>query len=115
MSLVPRTVLPVSAWARDEASPRETCLWLPIEIGSASFHNLSVDCLEFVSRPEMLPRRLSCFRTYRRSRHCIATIPSLKNLRVLSRKRSEEHTSELQSRSDIVCRLLLEKKTAYYL
>src|SRR2546421_6214844 len=26
--------------------------------------------------------------------------------------RSEEHTSELQSRSDIVCRLLLEKKKA---
>src|SRR3989440_271746 len=26
--------------------------------------------------------------------------------------RSEEHTSELQSRSDLVCRLLLEKKTA---
>src|SRR5690349_24033545 len=25
-------------------------------------------------------------------------------------KRSEEHTSELQSRRDIVCRLLLEKK-----
>src|SRR5206468_9080160 len=27
-----------------------------------------------------------------------------------SLKRSEEHTSELQSRSDLVCRLLLEKK-----
>src|SRR5216683_7438471 len=27
--------------------------------------------------------------------------------------RSEEHTSELQSRSDIVCRLLLEKKKNY--
>src|SRR2546428_14118720 len=27
------------------------------------------------------------------------------------RQRSEEHTSELQSRSDLVCRLLLEKKT----
>src|SRR5438034_6641300 len=26
------------------------------------------------------------------------------------RKRSEEHTSELQSHSDLVCRLLLEKK-----
>src|SRR2546428_8885242 len=26
------------------------------------------------------------------------------------RTRSEEHTSELQSRSDLVCRLLLEKK-----
>ena len=25
-------------------------------------------------------------------------------------KRSEEHTSELQSRSELVCRLLLEKK-----
>src|SRR5206468_9109626 len=27
--------------------------------------------------------------------------------------RSEEHTSELQSRSDIVCRLLLEKKISF--
>src|SRR2546421_8212172 len=27
-----------------------------------------------------------------------------------SQNRSEEHTSELQSRSDLVCRLLLEKK-----
>src|SRR2546428_4734386 len=27
-----------------------------------------------------------------------------------STQRSEEHTSELQSRSDLVCRLLLEKK-----
>src|SRR2546430_13374375 len=28
----------------------------------------------------------------------------------LTRKRSEEHTSELQSQSNLVCRLLLEKK-----
>src|SRR2546421_9224037 len=28
----------------------------------------------------------------------------------LLEQRSEEHTSELQSRSDLVCRLLLEKK-----
>src|SRR2546428_4180668 len=28
-------------------------------------------------------------------------------------RRSEEHTSELQSRSDLVCRLLLEKKKNY--
>src|SRR2546428_10274937 len=28
--------------------------------------------------------------------------------------RSEEHTSELQSRSDLVCRLLLEKKNRLY-
>src|SRR5206468_8552271 len=29
--------------------------------------------------------------------------------------RSEEHTSELQSRSDLVCRLLLEKKKSFTL
>src|SRR3982750_5023490 len=29
---------------------------------------------------------------------------------MLRRPRSEEHTSELQSRSDLVCRLLLEQK-----
>src|SRR5206468_8948346 len=28
----------------------------------------------------------------------------------VAHRRSEEHTSELQSRSDLVCRLLLEKK-----
>src|SRR5690606_39386827 len=28
-----------------------------------------------------------------------------------NRRRSEEHTSELQSRENLVCRLLLEKKT----
>src|SRR5699024_12561575 len=31
-------------------------------------------------------------------------------LRALREMRSEEHTSELQSRFDLVCRLLLEKK-----
>src|SRR2546430_12226761 len=29
------------------------------------------------------------------------------------RRRSEEHTSELQSQSNLVCRLLLEKKNTY--
>src|SRR5438034_7670151 len=31
-----------------------------------------------------------------------------------SSDRSEEHTSELQSHSDLVCRLLLEKKNSLY-
>src|SRR6266513_5746458 len=31
----------------------------------------------------------------------------------LADRRSEEHTSELQSRFDLVCRLLLEKKKTY--
>src|SRR2546430_3366451 len=32
---------------------------------------------------------------------------------VKNENRSEEHTSELQSQSNLVCRLLLEKKTHY--
>src|SRR2546430_13353974 len=40
------------------------------------------------------------------SRDVVAT-PKLFN-------RSEEHTSELQSQSNLVCRLLLEKNTNYY-
>src|SRR2546430_9158450 len=34
----------------------------------------------------------------------------LAQMRSLQRSRSEEHTSELQSQSNLVCRLLLEKK-----
>src|SRR5690606_40399668 len=50
-----------------------------------------------------------------RSDHHQATLNSLrpigKDLYILpSRTRSEEHTSELQSRENLVCRLLLEKK-----
>src|SRR2546430_11831825 len=36
------------------------------------------------------------------------TLPQLKDL--IKNERSEEHTSELQSQSNLVCRLLLEKK-----
>src|SRR5688572_32270399 len=35
--------------------------------------------------------------------------------RVQGRARSEEHTSELQSQSNLVCRLLLEKKNKHVL
>src|SRR2546421_8670340 len=38
-----------------------------------------------------------------------ADAPCLQQFR-WTQERSEEHTSELQSRSDLVCRLLLEKK-----
>src|SRR5438067_6106360 len=38
------------------------------------------------------------------------TTLTFENVSVVMRPRSEEHTSELQSRFDLVCRLLLEKK-----
>src|SRR5258706_7256244 len=37
-------------------------------------------------------------------------VPVSKNARACPRVRSEEHTSELQSLTNLVCRLLLEKK-----
>src|SRR5438034_4721296 len=46
-----------------------------------------------------------------RSRHNVSTTDSQPPERTISFvPRSEEHTSELQSHSDLVCRLLLEKK-----
>src|SRR3712207_8956955 len=42
--------------------------------------------------------------------HVTCTWSRLRRLPVLTRARSEEHTSELQSRQYLVCRLLLEKK-----
>src|SRR2546421_6851673 len=58
------------------------------------------------------------FRSSSRLLACISSMRPMRSLRSLvelmtpvpSIRRSEEHTSELQSRSDLVCRLLLEKK-----
>src|SRR2546427_8712534 len=38
----------------------------------------------------------------------------LRGANLMGAKRSEEHTSELQSQSNLVCRLLLEKKKKEY-
>src|SRR2546428_7432177 len=62
------------------------------EIYTLSLH----DALPISAAPEFCP---------------FALVTGLERLsRRLERNRSEEHTSELQSRSDLVCRLLLEKK-----
>src|SRR2546430_5718186 len=41
---------------------------------------------------------------------CLVTSSLRDGMRLISVVRSEEHTSELQSQSNLVCRLLLEKK-----
>src|SRR5947207_12594015 len=56
--------------------------------------------------PVSRPRPVSTRRDARRPR-------SLSGPRYSSQFRSEEHTSELQSHSDLVCRLLLEKKKTF--
>src|SRR5256886_7127911 len=51
------------------------------------------------------------FRSFARLRYSLGgDRPSQTTHHTLSRARSEEHTSELQSQSNLVCRLLLEKK-----
>src|SRR5437868_11821382 len=40
----------------------------------------------------------------------LGILPPYEAIKKAREKRSEEHTSELQSRFDLVCRLLLEKK-----
>src|SRR2546430_13546849 len=61
-----------------------------------------------------LPSRASPYCTRRRQR-CVATKPDyVGQIRAgadteTAGRRSEEHTSELQSQSNLVCRLLLEK------
>src|SRR5260221_7968491 len=64
----------------------------------------------FRSAPRPADRRLFGLHSldrWWRSRHCgISSQPVTPG----GDRRSEEHTSELQSHSDLVCRLLLEKK-----
>src|SRR5438034_7489788 len=54
-------------------------------------------------------RRLSCQIAGLNDRRPEAVVP-VGFIEIASDRRSEEHTSELQSHSDLVCRLLLEKK-----
>src|SRR5690349_24186269 len=73
----------------------------------------------------MIPRpprsTLFPYTTLFRSWRLLRTTPPLRTIlhrasdqRFLPNPRSEEHTSELQSRRDLVCRLLLEKKKKHH-
>src|SRR5436305_10031935 len=65
----------------------------------------------FRSVPDEISRRYQLFECGgRRDPETFAPIRCRSALRRLHNGRSEEHTSELQSRPHLVCRLLLEKK-----
>src|SRR2546427_3066000 len=59
------------------------------------------DIASMTNSPPTNTRRISCLIS-------TATVPSVAPIAI--DPRSEEHTSELQSQSNLVCRLLLEKK-----
>src|SRR5688572_15107872 len=61
--------------------------------------------------PRLFPLAAQC--THARER-CGADAAALRARHRFGQHRSEEHTSELQSQSNLVCRLLLEKKKKPY-
>src|SRR5699024_4276599 len=89
-------------------------LFTPVTMPSV---NLDFDTLKDASYQEVAKLVLSAFLddfTEEELDHCIASAYDAKfdtpAIAPLVSLRSEEHTSELQSRFDLVCRLLLEKK-----
>src|SRR2546422_5589591 len=94
-----------------DAERREACMMPPARRGMGNRQGLLSSrfergqCPHNERRPEILPGR-------RRSYGHAIGVPLLIRLHFLRERtgRSEEHTSELQSRLHLVCRLLLEKK-----
>src|SRR5438034_3290880 len=82
--------------------PRPTLFPYTTLFRSHALHGPQDPAREARGRGQEVHRRVD--RRARRSR------PRRRALRGAARGRSEEHTSELQSHSDLVCRLLLEKK-----
>src|SRR5699024_12648430 len=82
----------------------------PPEIYTLSLHDaLPISCKAGALPTELIPHNVpENFYTIPYSREPVNTFLFINPLK--SEKRSEEHTSELQSRFDLVCRLLLEKK-----
>src|SRR5438270_5135696 len=82
------TLFPYTTLFRSDAKEREVAAYALFRLGCAS--------------AEAVLRKWFADREFREPlpQHCFST----------GEARSEEHTSELQSQSNLVCRLLLEKK-----
>src|SRR2546428_8956371 len=76
------------------------------------FNDTATTEIYTLSLHDALPISISRLLNARRRRYSKVSGPSRSRRRRAQARdrRSEEHTSELQSRSDLVCRLLLEKK-----
>src|SRR5438132_9040257 len=93
------------------ASSSTDSLFFFSDTSTSDIYTLSLhDALPIYRRTKIIAsRRRRCrFRLEDRDRNC--PIRHWPNHHCEKRNRSEEHTSELQSHSDLVCRLLLEKK-----
>src|SRR2546430_10052415 len=79
------------------------------EIYTLSLH----DALPISAGLRLPMRRLSRLQDRAATACCRSAVRPCGDSSERSRSRSEEHTSELQSQSNLVCRLLLEKKKTH--
>src|SRR3712207_7026349 len=88
-----------------------TTLFRSFSVAAAGAGSFTLETKRIGVRPALSPRfSLGAGETRDVDVTVAAVVPRLAAVRVRGR-RSEEHTSELQSRQYLVCRLLLEKKT----
>src|SRR2546429_5052867 len=84
---------------------------LPIEVRQPDWRGTRVACGSLVALRRRLSPALPLSRSlWKRAAPCRTAVSRLLHERNGRQHRSEEHTSELQSRLHLVCRLLLEKK-----
>src|SRR2546430_8749577 len=89
------------------------CFFFFNDTATTEIYTLSLhDALPIsVGRRDPCSSRASLADAIRRHWLCLGSIDDARCLPVQNgKRRSEEHTSELQSQSNLVCRLLLEKK-----
>src|SRR5206468_6630701 len=103
------------ASARLRTVPSDTRITRSWSMKSNSIVNVRCPCGRGrVESPRGVICRAIAHEWFRGGASASATFPTtcvhMWSVAYVSFQRSEEHTSELQSRSDLVCRLLLEKK-----
>src|SRR5690606_40710044 len=81
----------------------------PLQPGPALRDELARKIEPIIVVSQSAPRAVRGNRPARSSDQCRSRWPSVVRAHEPSSLRSEEHTSELQSRENLVCRLLLEK------
>src|SRR5438105_7775310 len=81
---------------------------MPMRTGAEYLRSLSDGRRVFVDGERV--KDVAAHPAFRGAARSIANLYDIAAAPELRERRSEEHTSELQSRVDLVCRLLLEKK-----
>src|SRR5207249_6732385 len=79
-------------------------------MASRQFASLTPKCSSMISERRKPGVKAMAATFFLRSSRAMVNACRITVVLIMSKKRSEEHTSELQSRFDLVCRLLLEKK-----